>query len=355
MLYFDEAGYTGPDLTNKEQPYFTLASVSMTEDEIVRIKKDIGYDEWGKELHFKSMYTNHQGRVMLDKIFNHTLMDNDHILPSFANKRYCIYANIVNILVETLYYNIGINLYEGAKNLILANGLYYSAMLHSNRDLVTEFENSFVVMVREPSIESVANFYRTTDKLIYDIHTKDEFVYMLSEIPPTIQYIKEALTNNKFYIDLTIPLFSVSIQEWYKKIGNKENVLFDSSEPFFANKEFLENLRDMDVPETVVGYGKGKHVFPLPVGNIKIAKSHEEFGIQIADVVASALNFALTPRNDKFVKYQNKIKLLPIFQNIKLNIAPSTSNFIEERMKETGEIDPLDFLCEHSTDKQKNI
>lgn len=350
MLYFDEAGYTGPDLTNQEQPYFTLASVRMTEDEIVRMKKDIGYDEWGKELHFKSMYTNPQGRVILDKIFNHTLMDNDHILPSFANKRYCIYANIVNILVETLYYNNGINLYEGAKNLILANGLYYSAFLHSNRDLVTELENSFVVMVREQSIESVANFYRTTDKLIADIDTKDEFVYMLSEIPPTIQYIQEALTNNKFYIDLTIPLFSASIQDWYKRIGEKENVLFDSSEPFFANKEFLENLRDMNVPETVVGYGKGKHVFPLPVGNMKIAKSHEEFGIQIADVVASALNFALTPRNDKFVKYQDKIKLLPIFQNIKLNIAPSTSNFIEERMKETAEIDPLDFLCEHSTD-----
>ena len=51
---------------------------------------------------------------------------------------------------------------------------------------------------------------------------------------------------------------------------------------------------------------------------------------------------------DKFVKYQDKIKSLPIFQNIKLNIAPSTNDFIEERMKETAEIDPLDFLCEHS-------
>ena len=34
MLYFDEAGYTGPDLTNKEQPYFALASIRMTDDEV---------------------------------------------------------------------------------------------------------------------------------------------------------------------------------------------------------------------------------------------------------------------------------------------------------------------------------
>lgn len=348
MIYFDEAGYTGSDLTNSEQPYFTLASIRMTDDEVIRMKKDIGYYEWGKELHFIKMYKNFQGRAMLDKIFNHPLIDDNHVLPSFAHKRYCVYAHIVNILVETMYYNQGVNLYEGAKNLILANGLYYFALLHPNKDLVAEFESNFVEMVREPSIESVANFYRTTDKLRYDTDIREEFFVMLSEIPPTIQYIKEALTNKKFYIDLTIPLFSISIQEWYKRTMKKENVLFDSSEPFYANKEFMEHLRDMKLPETVVGYGKGKHVYPLPVGNMEIAKSHEEFGIQLADVFASALCFALTPREDKFVKYQDKIKSLPIFQSIKLNIAPSTNDFIEERMKETAEIDPLDFLCEHS-------
>ena len=117
--------------------------------------------------------------------------------------------------------------------------------------------------------------------------------------------LKKALTDKKFYIDLTIPLFSVSIQEWYERTREKDTVLFDSSEPFYANKEFMEHLRDMDVPETVVGYGKGKHVYPLPVGNMEIVKSHEAFGIQLADVFASALCFALTPREDKFVKFCN--------------------------------------------------
>ena len=41
MLYFDESGYTGPDLTNVSQPYFALASVKMTNDEIACLKKDI--------------------------------------------------------------------------------------------------------------------------------------------------------------------------------------------------------------------------------------------------------------------------------------------------------------------------
>ena len=57
MIYFDESGYTGPDLTNREQPYFTLASIRMTNDEIACIKNDIGDNVWRKELHFKKMYT----------------------------------------------------------------------------------------------------------------------------------------------------------------------------------------------------------------------------------------------------------------------------------------------------------
>ncbi|WP_018462355.1 DUF3800 domain-containing protein [Segatella paludivivens] len=351
MLYFDESGYTGPDLTNLEQPYFTLASIRLTDVEAAVMKKEIRYEEWGKEFHFLGMYKNPQGRHMLNRVFNYPFMDIHHVMPSYAYKRYCIYANIVNMLVETRYYHNGINLYQGAKNLILANGLYYFAELHPNKELIAEFESHFVKMVREPSDESIENFYRTTDKLRYNKETMDGFFDMLSELPPTIIYIKEALSDQKFYIDLTVPLFSFSIQEWYKKTGVKDDVLFDSSEPFFANKDFLESLRDMRVPETAVGYGvgNGKHVYPLPIGKMELAKSHNEFGIQLADIYASALNFALTPRADKYVKYQNELKKLPIFQNI-LNLAPSTNEYIQQRMKETADIDPLDFLCDHEDD-----
>jgi hypothetical protein len=254
------------------------------------------------------------------------------------------------MLIETRYHNEGINLYEGAKNLILANGLYYFALLHPNKELIAKIEGNFVTMVREPAVNSIADFYRTIDRLRINKDTDKSFCYLLSEIPPTIKYIREALSNNKFYIDLTVPLFSASIQEWYKKTGVKEDVLFDSSEPFYANKTFLESLRDMRVPETEVGYGKGKHIYPLPVGNMDLVESHNEFGIQLADIYASALNFILTPRTDKFVKYQNELKELYIFQCIQLNIAPSTNDFIEERMKEKADIDPLEFLCNHQDD-----
>lgn len=52
-LYFDEAGYTGSDLTNSDQPYFILGSVCFRGDELEQLKSDINFNNYGDELHFK--------------------------------------------------------------------------------------------------------------------------------------------------------------------------------------------------------------------------------------------------------------------------------------------------------------
>ena len=347
MLYFDESGYTGADLTNEHQPYFTLASLRLEDKEITQIKSDIDYKKWGKELHFKSMYTNYHGRTMLEKVFSHPLLDGKRVKLAFALKRYCIYAQIVNILIETFYHNQGINLYSGAHNLVMANCMYYGAILHPNKDLIREFESNFVKMIRDQDVNAVADFYRTTDKLRADVGTNEMMLEFLNLVPQTITTIKEALGVASFYMDLTVPLFSESIQKWYAETNIKDDVLFDSSEPFFASKELLFSLRDMDHEETKVGYGDNKHVYPFPVGKMQIAKSHEEFGIQLADLFASALNFVLTPRTDKFTVYQEDLRQLPLFQSVEVNIAPATPDFIEKRMKDVDGIDPLDFICKN--------
>ncbi|TYK33764.1 DUF3800 domain-containing protein [Bacteroides pyogenes] len=348
MLYFDEAGYTGGNLTDKIHPFFTLASTDVSESEMKTIKEAIDYDTWGKELHFKKMYRTYEGRRALEKLFSYPLMNRNHVKLAFANKRYCVYAQIVNILIETFVHNQGGNLYKGAQNLLIANHMYYGAVLHPNQKLVGEFEDHFVMMVRQPSVETVAIFYRTTDKLRFDNGCNKMLKDMLAYIPQTITCIREALNVKSLYMDLTIPLFVNSIEKWYGQTGVKHSVWFDQSEPFFANKALLESLRDMKAEETEVGYGSNKHIYPLPVDEMKIVESHNSFGIQIADVFASALNFVLTPRTDKYKDYQKKLSALPIFQSVDINVAPSTVEYLEQRRKDIDGIDPLDFICEHT-------
>lgn len=274
-------------------------------------------------------------------------MDESHVKLAFAQKRFCIYAQIVNILVETFYHEHGFNLYQGFKTLVLSNGLYYGALVHPRQMLVEDFEVKFVRMVRETSSKTITDFYEITNELMRDKDTTGMFYEMLSEIPQTIQTIKIAMNNDSFYMDLTVPLFCESVQHWYRDTGVKHDVLFDNSEPFYASHHFLESLRDMDVEETKVGYGNSnKHVYPLPVGNLSIGSSHKEIGIQLADVCASALNFLLTPRK-KMETYKESLLKVKIFKNVKINIAPSTLEFISEKSKDKEGIDAVDFIVDH--------
>lgn len=211
MIYFDEAGYTGADLTNKAHPFFTLASTNVTAEEISAIKEAIEYDSGGGELHFSRMYTNYQGRSVLDKLFAHPLMTNEHILLAFANKRYCIYARIVDILIETYFHHQGVNLYKGGQALLIANYMYYGAIVQPNQELVEGFEENFVKMIRNPSVENVADFYRITNKLRFDKDSNEMLRDMLSLIPPTIQCIREISELGSLYLDMTVPLFVESV------------------------------------------------------------------------------------------------------------------------------------------------
>lgn len=347
MLYFDEAGYTGQDLNNKEHPFFTLASVCISKEEESQIKKDIGFDKWRKEIHFSGMFKHPQGRPMLNELYHHPLLDKKRVKLAFADKRYCIYAQIVDTLIETFFHNVGINLYRGADNLLMANCMYYGAFIHPNKDLVDEFERDFVVMLRKPSVESVADFYRTTDKLRFDEDTQESYKELLSLIPQTIVCIKESVNRQPYFLDLTVPLFSESIQHWYRDTNVKHDVLFDNSKPFAFNLDMLSKLRDMKKEETRVGYGISKHVYPFPVGKMETGDSKQHFGIQLADAFASALNFIFTPRKDRYVKYQDYLKECSIFKEVEICIAPSSSDYISNRMKDVDGIDPLDFLSEH--------
>lgn len=123
--------------------------------------------------------------------------------------------------------------------------MYYGAILHPNKDLIKEFETNFVRMVRNQDVNSVADFYRTTDKLRADVGTNEIMHEFLDQLPQSIVTIKEAPGVALLYMDLTVPLFSESILELYAETNIKYDVLFDFFEPFFANKELLFSLRDM--------------------------------------------------------------------------------------------------------------
>ena len=347
-IYFDEAGYTGADLTNVAQPYFALASVRFTEEELAIIRNDIGLDANTKEIHFKNLHTNWEGRDLLDKLFSHPLLDKKHIKTGVALKRFCIYAQMVDTIIESFLFSRGVDLYKNQNNNKLANFLYAFSILHKNQELVSNFEKAFVEMLRKHSQDAIEKFYQSVDLLINDSATTNSFKELLFMIPFTLQTVQDALVNdNPFYLDNTLSLFVALVEKWYSNTKAKDNIIFDNSKPIAFQKGLIEKLRDMPVKETEVGYDDRKHVYPLPIGNILLASSTDYLGIQIADTIASAIVFILTNKNVKLQKYQQQLQCFEVFREIDLPLTPSTMEQLTKNFDMSSDINPLDFICNY--------
>lgn len=134
--YFDEAGFTGSDLSNANQPYFCLGSARFTDDEILQIKNDLSLHD-DTELHSKKLYKSSRGQKRIRALLEHPLMDKKHFKIGIVLKRYCVYAQIVDVLIETMANSLGENIYANRTSLVMANLLYTFAVHHPNQQRKT--------------------------------------------------------------------------------------------------------------------------------------------------------------------------------------------------------------------------
>ena len=288
-LYFDEAGYTGSDLTNEKQPYFCMASCLYTVDELQQIKSDLSLTDINKELHFSKLVASRNGQRILIELLRHPLINYDRIITSFVHKRFCIYAQIVNTLIETYLIKYGYNIYRDNRHRDMANLLYYGAILHPDKDEIKCLENQFVEMMRFRNLDAINQFFDTVMEMLIDPDTDADFRKILSLVYDSQDVLDDVLVDDKFYLDNTVSSFVSQLSIWHTRKKVKFDVCFDNSKPIEDKLDLLLRLRDIPRSKESQILSTEAFVLPLPFNNISMVDSAEYFGIQIADVIASAL------------------------------------------------------------------
>ena len=329
--YFDEAGYTGSDLTNAEQPYFSLGSAKFTDDEILQIKNDLSLND-KNELHFKQLYKSPAGQRRILSLLSNPLIDKKHIKIGIAEKRYCIYAQIVDVLVETMAHSIGENIYANRSALIMAHLLYTFAVNHSNQTLVQTFEKAFVDMIRKQNNQSITDFYQKADDIYNSSDTSNEFREMLEIVMASRFTAKEAFTDDKFYLDNTLTVFVSLVFAWYKQTATRLDIKFDESKPIATKDEFIRQLMKYREDSITIGPKGMEHQYPLPIDQLELVDSSEYIGVQIADIIASSINFILTNNNPRYDKFRKKLMTIPVLQETEVTLTPSSADFLRDAM-----------------------
>jgi len=344
-IAFDEAGNTGQNLVDKEQPIFSLASVNFNEDELDELFGIFATNS--DELHFKRLRKYSKTQNQLIEFCNHDLIQFSKVKYSLIDKKYAAIAQIIDQLFEPVMYDMNVDIYKYGVNIGLANSLYGFCNTWDT-DLVDELLFNFVKMIKTKSDVSVKEFYLTL-KSLFQI-ANDEQKPILIPLLASESQIGDILSCVfKYTIDLTYPAFSVLCEWWYRELSVEFNITHDNSKQIDYWKEMIEFTANPDfMEEREVGYDSRKSIYPLKFKDLKLVDSKNYKQVQIADLVASSTTFAAkNVRLDNQDDFTKKLLTTKLF-NMKYHaMLPSNKVLPEELGMEKGEGEnPLDYLAE---------
>lgn len=351
-VYFDEAGNSGDNLLDKDQPIYVLASHNFNREETEQILTPI-LSLSTEEIHFYKLRKSKKYYSVIIEVLNNELLDYSRIVMTAAHKRFALWCNIVDKLVEPLYANIlKEDMNKGGRKLQLANILYWLQHKIKDKELIEDFLQSFQNYYREKDFEKQEDY-------------KDDLLIALGriemiedeDVKEFFGYISMCNTFNlwdtpgqKYSLDFSISEFNYSCYRWGEILQEKFNVYHDNSKQIEHWKEYISFIADERIPETVVGYGDRKHSYPLKINNLELVDSKIHLEVQLADLFASSLSYyfrkTLDGTEEPFLKElaETRFFKLECFKQIGYGLNLDAEKFAKE-MQDVG-VDGVNFIVE---------
>ncbi|MXW48846.1 MAG: DUF3800 domain-containing protein [Gammaproteobacteria bacterium] len=338
QVSFDESGNTGADLLNPDQPVFALASICLSHDQAQKLLAPLQTVQT-QETKFSRLRRTSAGRKSIVELLKDQALPNYYPKISVVHKRFMVVTKIVDLLVETLAHEDGLDLYKDGANIAMSNLHFYCMPVFCGEGRTKTFLRRFVEMIRQRTSQSVKRFY-TSARLIFENCQDQEYKSSLSPILLSERVVTTVLpNNNKNSVDPAIPTFFQHCAWWGEQLGAPFDTLHDESKPILQEKESLEMFMSQTEDATTIGYDRRKFQFPLRARSIAFGKSSRDSRLQVADVLAgSAAQWALGWLVDKD-------KRSPFWSEIEsVNIA----QFMRGAIWPTMDVSPQTLETEHS-------
>ncbi len=290
-VYFDEAGNSGQNLLDNNQPIFAIASINFTLEETKEILSSINSD--GDEIHFNRLrkYAKYHSQIL--ECLNHNLITSDRVKIIYYDKKFALVGHIVDQLIETVLHHLGIDVYKKGLNLTYANSIHFFGLNEWNQELFENFLKSFQEMIRNKTAESITSFYQNAHILNEFIDEKHRL--MLQPILLSSNHISDILDSVvKYTIDLTLPSVTLLADVWNKETNQNLNIIHDDSKQIEFWKDFIQFIsKSLGEEKVEVGFDYRKMTYPLAIDSVSLESSKDILQIQLADLLASSLTYCI--------------------------------------------------------------
>ncbi len=300
VIYCDEAGITGNNLLDSAQPYFVFASVNIQSEAAADLVARTISDHKLKvsELKGSQLIKSANGRKAILFVINQC---SSQAQLTFYNKKYSLASQFYQHTFDEIFAEHAPMFYLIDFNRFIANALYLGLITESPLAVatVTDFQS---LMRQKPDATMPKKMFSLTasDPVVNLIETIILFCHLnkraiLGELDPLLIDPSEA----RWILELSYTALSDLLSYWGQRHDSVE-VYCDFSKPIRDQlSDFDRWVGCREKINLTFGRGNGSIGFNL-AKPICLVDSRAHGGIQIADVLASALCFAVNHREDDY-------------------------------------------------------
>jgi len=328
-IYCDEAGYTGPDLLDDNQPYFVYASLHIAEQEASEFVKHIKkkYHLQG-ELKGKNLVAGTRGRKAIRELYEKYAKE---VKIVYHDKKYALACKYYEYVFEPVVAESSSFFYKTKFHQFISHILF--AIFRSDDARAETIFQHFQALVRGKNQTALFTPNPDITKNNQLLQLIIEFTLLHKE-----EIFEEIYTDDEldyWILDLTHNSLNNLLCLWSEKIGELE-VVCDDSKPLAKAiniKPLFSELHKEIVYYDGFGTGNIPITFNLSTP-IKIESSHGSAGLQLTDLFASSFYYMLNNPEDELSIFIRSYYLTVINLSNSFCVVPEPEKFIQPHSRE---------------------
>ena len=318
IVYLDESGFTGNDLLNKDQPFFSYAAIAIDEQASKNIINFLRqkYSIKSCELKFNLINKRKNKKQIIIDIINK--VGNKASVVCF-DKKYGLCAKFFEYIMEPCISKYNSMFYSSGFHHFITYELYNELLTNKNPAIINLIQD-FAKLVMENNKNSKTKDFFNKYGNISNIPDNYDFYnllcYWISNNKNFINSEFKALSGDdaidKYSLDFSYTALFTLCAEMSSRYGEIE-VIYDKSKVLEAHSSIINSFVGKTLKFPCLNFlsGKKQHIInivkPLIAENSKFS-----YSIQIADLIAGITNYAFKSNDHSLIKQLINLNILSI-------------------------------------------
>lgn len=286
-IYFDESGYTGYDLLNPDQPFFSVGSVNIGDVLAEEILKSSFPDYRGVEFKFTQLWASKRQRRNFLNFSSAVAKYQRDMFAYTCDKKFTLLTKAVDTLVEPILYDAGHDFYASNFNRGYVNMFHFCLSKFAGASFYNEVVGAYARFSRDPTEKTLAElswkYSVMANSCPDEVKPFMEMLQMGTELYAEFNNLDRQKSSN----DIQFTCILASIHYWHSRLPAEFEVVHDKSSNFFRKIEWWKQITSPEVAAAVVPIANQQTMnFPLNVVTTRAEDSANSRALQLSDVLA---------------------------------------------------------------------